>query len=102
MTFFSQTPMTSPHLTRLSIIASFNTNADTTPEILSDKTPVNSNFSVPRRSQMLTDYQGLTFGGGQTWGSPTSMGREITFPILKKGRSAKGKKKYAKKEDINV
>ncbi len=80
VTLFSQTPVTSPHLTRMSIIASYDTNANSTPAIPPDKTTWGSNLLVPQRSQMLTAYQGTDFGGGgEAWCSSTSISMVLAY-----------------------
>lgn len=73
-TLFTTSPSTSLAIRRISAIASFDVaKASQFPVIAPDKSVWGTDLPVPQRSQNLTQYQGLGFGGGgEVWCSPTS------------------------------
>lgn len=73
-TLFTTSPSTSLTLRRISAIASFDvTDSSQFPVVAPDKSAWGINLPVPERSQNLTQYTGLGFGGGgEVWCSPTS------------------------------
>ncbi|GCE26010.1 hypothetical protein KDA_14940 [Dictyobacter alpinus] len=73
VTLFTTSASISPHLKRVNVIASYDTNAQTTPFVPPLKAAWGVNLAVPQRSQMLAAYRNLGFGGGgEAWCSPTS------------------------------
>ncbi|MGH2479029.1 MAG: C39 family peptidase, partial [Ktedonobacteraceae bacterium] len=73
-TLFTTSPSTSLTIRRISAIASFDvTDSSQYPVIAPDKSAWGIDLPVPQRSQNLTQYTGLGFGGGgEVWCSPTS------------------------------
>ncbi|GER87371.1 hypothetical protein KDW_15330 [Dictyobacter vulcani] len=88
VTLFSMTANNSPHLKRVSVIASYDTNAQTTPVIAPLKAAWGINLAVPQRSQMLDAYRQLGFGGGgEAWCSPTSTSMVMAYWAQKLGQA---------------
>jgi len=80
VTLFSTSPVVSPSVRRLGAIASNDVDAQHSPVIASNKAAWGVNLSVPQRSQMLTQYQGLGYGGGgEVWCSPTSTSMVLAY-----------------------
>src|SRR5581483_5261909 len=72
LTLFSNSPPVSPLVWRITAIASYN-NAKNVQVVPMDRSVWGKNLAVPQRSQMLSAYQGQTYGGGgEVWCSPTS------------------------------
>ena len=70
-TLFTTTPGVTPSLNSVGAIASYD--ASSFPTISPDSSVWGTNLNVPQRSQMLSQYQGLAYGGGgEVWCSPTS------------------------------
>lgn len=87
VTLFSTAANNSPHLKRVSVIASYDTNAQTTPAIAPVKAAWGINLAVPQRSQMLSAYRQLGFGGGgEAWCSPTSTSMVMAYWAQKLGQ----------------
>lgn len=78
ITLFTTTPGVSPSLTSVGAIASYNSTAF--PTISPDSSVWGTNLNVPQRSQMLSQYQGLGYGGGgEVWCSPTSTSMVMAY-----------------------
>lgn len=79
ITLFTTTPSVSPVLYRFGVIADYD-NSDSVPAIAPDKSAWGINLPVPQRSQMLSQYEGLGYGGGgEVWCSPTSTSMVMAY-----------------------
>jgi hypothetical protein len=80
ITLFSTNPAASPHLRRVSVIATNDSDAPHTPTVTSTKEAWGINLDVPQRSQMLPEYHGKKYGGGgEVWCSPTSTSMVMAY-----------------------
>ncbi|HEY7416879.1 MAG TPA: peptidase C39 family protein [Ktedonobacteraceae bacterium] len=80
VTLFSTTPTNSPEVSSISAIATNDVDAQHTPVVPSNQAAWGTNLPVPQRSQMLSQYQGLGYGGGgEVWCSPTSTSMVMAY-----------------------
>lgn len=81
ITLFTTSPNITPTLHRFGVIADYDApNSTHYPTIAPDKSAWGINLSVPQRSQNLTAYQGLGYGGGgEVWCSPTSTSMVMAY-----------------------
>jgi len=80
VTLFSTSRTVSPSVRRITAIATNDRDAQHTPVISSNKVAWGINLPVPQRSQMLKQYQGLSYGGGgEVWCSPTSTSMVLAY-----------------------
>jgi hypothetical protein len=80
VTLFSTSRAVSPSVRRITAIVSNDRDAQHTPVISSNKVAWGINLPVPQRSQMLKQYQGLSYGGGgEVWCSPTSTSMVLAY-----------------------
>lgn len=77
---FSTSPEVTPSVRRISAIATNDVDAQHTPVVPSTKDAWGINLPVPQRSQMLSQYNGLGYGGGgEVWCSPTSTSMVMAY-----------------------
>ena len=77
-TLFATSPTLSPAISRVTAIASYDASQYQT--IAPDTAVWGTNLPVPQRSQMLSQYQGLGYGGGgEVWCSPTSTSMVMAY-----------------------
>ncbi|HTI14175.1 MAG TPA: C39 family peptidase [Dictyobacter sp.] len=80
LTLFSTSTSASPSVRSINAIASYDSDPQHTPQIASDISVWGKNLNVPQRSQMLSEYQGLGYGGGgEVWCSPTSTSMVMAY-----------------------
>jgi hypothetical protein len=81
ITLFTTKPGVTPTLHRFGVIADYDAPDSTHyPTIAPDKSAWGINLPVPQRSQNLTAYQGLGYGGGgEVWCSPTSTSMVMAY-----------------------
>jgi hypothetical protein len=78
MTLFTQQADRSPQVRMIATIASCHN--DVKPELAPDQNVWGKNLAVPARSQMLSEYHGLPYGGGgPVWCSPTSTSMVLAY-----------------------
>ncbi|QBD75669.1 peptidase C39 family protein [Ktedonosporobacter rubrisoli] len=78
ITLFTTKPSASPELHRVAVIASHD-SADM-PLFPPDRSVWNHDLPVPQRSQMLSQYRGMSYGGGgEVWCSPTSTSMVMAY-----------------------
>lgn len=78
VTLFTTAPAVSPAVRSITAIASYD--ASQYLNIAPDTSVWGTNLPVPQRSQMLSQYQGLGYGGGgEVWCSPTSTSMVMAY-----------------------
>ena len=84
VTLFTTSPNVSPAVRMITGLASYDASQYLT--IAPDPSVWGTNLAVPQRSQMLSQYQGLGYGGGgEVWCSPTSTSMVMAYWSAKLG-----------------